>query len=85
MTLFQLNSVAIPASFCLIKPVDGLLLKRDACWLLYQHRPWPTNTLYVLEHDVKALQIEVPAPWITISDCEWIELTLKYQQVVNCQ
>ncbi len=85
MTLFQLNCVSIPASFCLIKPTDGLLLKRDSCWMLFQQTSWPTSNLFVLEHDVKTLQIEVPAHFVTISDCEWVDLTLKYQQVVNCQ
>lgn len=83
MTLFQLNSPDLHVSMALIKAEDALLLKRDACWLMNQHVVWPTTALYVLDHDVKALNLTVPSHFVPLSDTEWVELTLKYQQVVN--
>lgn len=85
MTLFQLNCATLPPSFALIKHTDAVLLKRDACWLLNHPTAWPTSSLYVLEHDVKALQIPVPTHFVAISDSQWVDLTLNYQQVVNCR
>ncbi|HAT41764.1 MAG TPA: sulfurtransferase complex subunit TusB [Rheinheimera sp.] len=85
MALWQLNSTILPASLALLKPTDALLFKRDAVYLLLQQHTYATKQLFVLQQDAHARNIQLPSSVQAIDDVQWVELTLKHQQVVQCQ
>lgn len=81
MKLFQFNQPSTPA-WNLVQPNDAVLLKRDAVYLLLQ--PLPPCTIFVLESDCQARNLAIPAQVQIINFEKWVQLTLQYQQVINC-
>lgn len=84
LTLFQLNSVTIPAVWDFIQANDAILLKGDACYLVLQQRQWPTTNVFVLATDVQSRGLVLTTDIVALSDQQWVSLTLTYQRVLNC-
>ena len=85
MALWQLNSTTMPASLALLKSTDAVLFKRDAVYLLMQCPSFVTTQLYVLKQDADSRSITIPPLVQAIDDKQWVELTLRHQQVIQCQ
>lgn len=83
MILYQCTAVS-PQLLHLIKPEDALLFRQDGVYQLLTEQQWPTTKLYVLQQDLTDRQLPCPPSVQLLSDAQWVELTLKAQQVLLC-
>ncbi|MDZ7870969.1 MAG: DsrH/TusB family sulfur metabolism protein [Rheinheimera sp.] len=84
MRLFQLTQPTVPALLSLAGAEDCVLLRQDAVYLLLQPQHWPCR-LCVLENDLQARSLVCPAEVQSLSDSQWVALTLQAKQIILCQ
>ncbi len=84
MRLFQLTQPTVPVLLTLATPADCVLLRQDALYLLLEPHHWPCR-LCVLQSDLQARGLTCPADVQSLTDSQWVELTLQATQVMLCQ
>ena len=84
MLLYQLTTLEPNAIYNLAGTQDAVLLRQDAVYLLKQQRNWPSDKLYVLEHDLLQRGVSLSAGFQLLNDQQWVDLTLTAHQVILC-
>lgn len=73
--------VDIPELTIFCDDTDAILLRQDAAWLSARTDIiWPVTRVYVLHSDVYLRKITVSHNITSITDLEWVNLTIEAEQ-----
>lgn len=87
MKLISLISPTLTPELNLVcQASDAILLRQDAVYLCLRNDiTWPTNQLFVLEHDINVRQLKPTTPFTIIDNERWVDLCASAEQNVLWQ